>query len=131
MRGTVAKLLLDTHVVIWWMTASPLISDKVRRAIAEPGASLHVSVVAGWEYMQKLRSRPDRLPIACPFEDAVRSLSLQTVPLEYRQHTYAYTLPDIHSDPFDRMMIAQALDGGFTMVTRDEMIRRYPVPTIW
>ena len=61
----------------------------------------------------------------------VRRLHLQMLPLEYRQHTRAYTLPDIHRDPFDRMMIAQALDHDLTIVTCDSKIHGYPVPTIW
>lgn len=92
---------------------------------------MYVSVVAGWEYLQKLLLRPDRLPLRFPFESAVRRLHLQTLPLEYRQHTHAYALPDIHRDPFDRMMIAQALDHDLTFVTRDASIRKYPVRTIW
>lgn len=125
------KLLLDTHAVIWWMTGSTRLSDTAREALRAPGASLHVSVVAAWEYMHKLLVRPEKLPIKRPFEEAVRFLRLETVPLEYRHHTYAFTLPDIHRDPFDRMMIAQALDGGFTMVTCDKKIQRYSVPTLW
>lgn len=125
------KLLLDTHVVIWWMLGLPTISARASEALTNPEADLYVSVVSAWEYMHKLRVRPDKLPLQLTFESAVRRLKLQTVSLEYRQHTHAYTLPDIHRDPFDRMIIAQALDNDFTIVTKDEKIRRYAVPTIW
>jgi PIN domain nuclease of toxin-antitoxin system len=125
------KLLLDTHVVIWWIEGSVQISDTARDAITDPDASLFVSAVAAWEYMQKLLLRPGRLSVKLPFEMMVRRLRLQTLPFEYRQHTHAFTLPDIHRDPFDRMMIAQALDQELTIVTRDRHIRRYPVPTLW
>jgi PIN domain nuclease of toxin-antitoxin system len=123
--------LVDTHVAIWFVTGDERISSNVRDAMRAPDTDLLISVVSGWEYMQKLASRPERLPVQVPFEEIVRRLKAVRIDLEYQQHTYAYTLPMHHTDPFDRMLIAQALDRGVIIMTRDRLIRQYDVPTFW
>ena len=123
--------LLDTHAAIWFVTGDARVSQAVRDAIRDPATDLLVSVVSGWEYMQKLARKPDRLPLNIPFEMIVRRLQAQTIDLEYRQHTHAYTLPPLHHDPFDRMLIAQAIDQGAVIMTRDHRVRQYDVATLW
>jgi len=122
-------LLLDTHVILWWISGSKRLSRKACKAIVADDAQLFVSVVAGWEYMMKLRRK--KLPIFLTFDAAVKRLRLSPLALAYEQHLHAVDLPDIHRDPFDRMMIAQALDHDLIFVTSDETIHRYPVRTLW
>ena len=123
--------LLDTHAAIWFVRGDKRVSQTMHDVIADPATDLLISVVSGWEYMQKLARKPDRLPIRVPFEMIVRRLKAETLDLEYRQHTHAYTLPPHHGDPFDRMLIAQALDNGLTILTRDKKISQYDVMTLW
>ncbi len=123
--------LLDTHAAIWFVTGDERVSKGVRDLIEQGSTSLFISVVSAWEYMHKLAFKPDGLPLQSPFSEIVRRLAASTLDLEYRQHSHAYSLPQFHSDPFDRMLIAQALDQGLTLVTRDARVRQYPVPTFW
>lgn len=123
--------LVDTHAAIWFATGDERVSDAVRAVMADPATELLVSVVSAWEYMQKLARRPEQLPVRIPFEMLVRRLFARTIDLQYRQHTHAFTLPPLHQDPFDRMLVAQAIDHGAILLTRDRRIRQYDVPTFW
>lgn len=121
------RLLLDTHVILWLANEPEKIPAAVRSAIA--GADVvYVSVATAWEYGIKRLKQPDRLPL--PF-GALVSADMQTLNLDFDCHTYAESLPAIHSDPFDRMLIAQALHHDLALVTGDRMIMRYPVSTFW
>lgn len=91
--------------------------------------SFAASVVSGWEY-GIMRARY-RAPVPLSWEQLIGEWPVERLGLDWQCHNYAETLPPIHSDPFDRMLIAQSLHHGFTLVTADERIRRYPVPTLW
>lgn len=88
-----------------------------------------VSVVSAWEYGQKRRKYPSEFPD--PFESVLAGFPHEQLPLAFELHHHAETLPPIHNDPFDRMLIAQALHHDLTLVASDETIRRYPVKSFW
>jgi PIN domain nuclease of toxin-antitoxin system len=121
------SLLLDTHVFLWYLADSPRLSKKARSAIARAG-SVHVSVASLWEIAVKLalgRLRAKRL-------DASRLATLATdcgfLELQINAtHTAGLlALPDIHDDPFDRMLVSQAIAEDLTILTADETLRAYP-----
>lgn len=122
------KLLLDTQVVIWLAKQPATLSAKARTAITENADELYVSLASAWEYENKRRKYADQLPE--PFE-ILLSPAHRRLDLGFDLYRYAESLPLIHGDPFDRMLIAQALDLGLTLVTADRVIHRYPVPTLW
>jgi PIN domain nuclease of toxin-antitoxin system len=122
------KLLLDTHAVIWFFLDHPRLSTGARYAL-EDAEILYVSVASAWEYETKRRKRPQEFHAS--FAEMCDAMPSTGLDLEFDLHVFAQTLPLVHSDPFDRMLIAQALRHDLTLVTCDSAIRQYAVPTIW
>ncbi len=123
------KVLLDTHVLLWWVTDDPRLSVTARDAIAT--GDVAVSVVSLWEV--EIKRGLGRIDIDT--RELVREVS-QTEGfrmLEIRPtHVLALAeLPLLHKDPFDRMLIAQAVRDRLTLVSRDEEIHRYQVDVAW
>lgn len=122
------SLLLDTHVLIWLYHDPGKISSRVRDAVGQ-GGRIVVSVVSGWEYELK-RLRRER-SVMVSFSELIAGSGFETQGLPFECHAYAQSLPPVHADPFDRMLIAHALVSGAKLVTSDEAIHRYPVETLW
>lgn len=99
------------------------------RALRGGDEPLFISVVSAWEYGQKRLKRPGELPV--PFDELVAEIPHATLGLTYDLRGYAESLPPHHSDPFDRMLIAQALHHDLTLVASDAAIHRYPVRILW
>lgn len=119
-------LLLDTHVLLWWLADDGLSADA-RSLVAEAEVAV-VSAASVWEAGIKARLGKLRLdgPLA-PFLEPNGFVPLAVTP----QHAdLAASLPLIHRDPFDRMLVAQARLEGLTIVTRDAMVQTYDVATI-
>jgi PIN domain nuclease of toxin-antitoxin system len=121
------RLLLDTHVVIWWLAAEPNLSDEIKILINEE-PEVYLSPVTVWEValkqaLGKLKGPPD-LP------ERIRDKRLQHLPVTVEHGIAAGRLPMIHRDPFDRMLVAQAGCEGLTLVTRDTDIQRYDVAVL-
>ena len=121
------RLLLDTHVLLWLAGASERIPKPVHQAIVDADERC-VSLASAWEYSAKRARFPDRLPK--PFE-ALLGPDFRTLDCAFGLYRYAEELPPIHYDPFDRMLVAQALELGLTLVTADQLLKRYPVATLW
>lgn len=92
-------------------------------------APVFISVASGWEYEHKRRLRPHDLPLS--FIEICAEIPHQPLDLAFDVHRYAATLPMIHRDPFDRMLVAQAIHHDLTLIASDEHIRQYPVRTLW
>jgi PIN domain nuclease of toxin-antitoxin system len=121
-------LLLDTHAIIWLYTDDPQMSSTARDAIRQADA-VFVSFASAWEYGIKRLQRPEEFG---PSFDEIRgAMPVSGLGIEFDLHAYAESLPPIHRDPFDRMLIAQALHHELTLVTKDSEISRYPVSTLW
>ena len=123
------KVLLDTHALLWWVTDDPRLSDAARNAILN--ADVAVSVASLWEI--EIKRGLGRIDVDT--RELIREVG-QTEGfrmLEIRP-THVLTLgelPLLHRDPFDRMLIAQAIRDRLTLVTRDEAIHRYEVDVAW
>jgi PIN domain nuclease of toxin-antitoxin system len=122
------KLLLDTHAVLWWQTDDRRLSKAARRAIAQADI-VWVSAVSGWEAAIKMAL--GRLRLSEPFEITVAADDLTELPLTLAHASRLAQLPPHHADPFDRMLIAQALAEGATLVSGDVALAAYGVPVVW
>lgn len=127
------RLLLDTHTFLWWASGDERLSDAARAAIETRGTEVYLSVASIWE--ATIKWHLGKLPLP---EHPSRYLPLQlargdVAPLEIRmQHVlHIAELPDHHTDPIDRVIVAQARLEDLTIVTRDDAICRYEVKTLW
>ena len=119
--------LLDTHILIWAMNDSPELSTT-HRAILEQDVALFVSVASIWEVAIKARRR--KLMHPAKFVELIDAGGVAILPIR-PEHAFAVTsLPPIHGDPFDRMLVAQALIEGLTLMSADRHVKSYNVATI-
>ena len=127
------RLLLDTHVFLWARASDPRLSRKARSALLNDENELLLSVVSAWEII--LKQQAGRLELEQPpaeyLESRVAESGATWLPLEFRHLRQLGRLPLHHRDPFDRLLVAQALAEGLTLVTSDVNIRRYKVPCLW
>ncbi|MDQ1248408.1 MAG: hypothetical protein QG597_2780 [Actinomycetota bacterium] len=119
------RLLLDTHVVLWWLMDDDTLSTEIKETI-DTEAEVLISTASVWEIaikhaLGKLTGPPDLL-------DIVVNCGLIELPIRSRHAIEAGRLPLLHRDPFDRMLVAQARCDGLTLVSRDPYVRRYDVP---
>ena len=122
------RVLLDTHVFIWWRQDAPRLRAEARDAIARADL-VYVSAASAWEAALKVALGKLRIP--GPFEEAVSDSHFTKLPIDFDHAAAAAELPAHHTDPFDRMLIAQARLEGLTIVTHDRNFGPYDVPLIW
>jgi PIN domain nuclease of toxin-antitoxin system len=122
-------LLLDTNILVWAGVNEPRLPAKIRELLTESNQRLFVSAVTAWEFSE-LQAR-GRLPQQVKFAQAIESLSIELLDFPATAWPITETLPPIHRDPIDRMVIGHAIIAGLTLVTSDEKMRRYPVKTFW
>jgi len=127
------KLLLDTHAVLWFLEGAPQLSEAARSAVEDEGNECWVSMASGWEMAIKSQMGKLRLPL--PFEGlfpgALESRGFSILPV-HAGHLHRYhALPLHHRDPFDRLLVAQALADAFAVVGNDAAFDAYGVTRIW
>lgn len=127
------RLLLDAHPFLWWIADDPHLSHRARRLIADGRNEVFVSVASTWEIAIKAGLK--RVPMK---EDPERFIPRHleesgfiALPVQLAHALKVSALPDHHRDPFDRLIVAQAICEGMTLVTADEQIAPYPVKIIW
>ena len=123
------RLLLDTQILVWIPLGDGRISDRAVEAIRSPDNSLHVSAATAFEFAD-LQKR-GRFPMDDPLDFLSELIGFSVIDFPAVAWRIAETLPKLHRDPVDRMMIAHAILGGFTLVTADKTIRSYPVQSLW
>lgn len=126
------RLLLDTHVFLWHLNASKALPADLRAAIQDPANAVFLSPVSIWEALVKYRLGKLPLP-ASPhiyLPQQRRRHRIEALPLDEPSVARVAGLPDLHRDPFDRMLVCQALEHGLTLATIDPAVRAYPVP-VW
>jgi PIN domain nuclease of toxin-antitoxin system len=124
----VVSLLLDTHTVLWWLDDPGSMAAQAREAIEDGDNDAFVSAAVGWEIA--IKSALGKLRAPDDFEVALRDAGFRELPVSMRHALAIRDLPGHHSDPFDRIQVAQAREEGLTLVTRDSDIRRYDVPIL-
>jgi PIN domain nuclease of toxin-antitoxin system len=120
------KLLLDTHAFLWWDSNDSHLPDALHSAIASPGNQVYVSAVTVWEIAIKRAS--GKLIFGQAVGKAIQEHGFVPLPITVEQAEWAGGLPQLHRDPFDRLLVAQAQLEGLVLVTVDEQILRYQVP---
>lgn len=120
------KLLLDTHVVLWWLDEPSQLSEAARVEITNTENTVLVSAVVAWEIGIKRELGKPTAPT--DLEAAITAAGFDSLPITIAHALGVESLPTPHRDPFDRLLVAQAILEGCTLVSRDSQQRQYPVP---
>jgi PIN domain nuclease of toxin-antitoxin system len=127
-------VLLDTHAFLWWSSQrGAALTQRVHDLLSDGSTDVAVSLASVWEIAIKVRAGRMELPdvIDRYVPDRMRHHGFDLMPIELGHALRSGSLPPIHRDPFDRMLIAQAQIEGIPLVTADPAITRYDVETIW
>ena len=127
-RRIAVKLLLDTHVYLWWLEDPALLEDQARVAVANPRNHVFVSAVTICEIA--IKQALGKLKVDGVPESKLADCRFHELPLGIAHAAVLRTLPSIHKDPFDRMLVAQAQVEKLTLLTRDPLQMRYDVATL-
>jgi PIN domain nuclease of toxin-antitoxin system len=121
--------LLDTHVFLWALGDFEKLKPKVAKVIRDTRHGVFVSAVTSMEIA--IKSALGKLEAPDDLEDEIGLRGFSHLPLQFRHGTVLRSLPMHHQDPFDRMLISQALQEGLTIITHDQKFGRYPVEVLW
>lgn len=121
------RLLLDSHILLWWNSADPRLPLTVQETIHN-AREVYVSAATTWELGLKVSL--GKLWVPEPVEESVRLAGFHELQVTFQHTRRAVSLPMHHRDPFDRLLVAQALCEGLTLVTHDDAILRYEVPLL-
>lgn len=130
MGARTLKVLTDTHTLVWALSEPSLLGRRAKRALSE--APFTASVANYWELVLKA-GRPGAL-LADPvpwWERYVTGARIPVLAIRTAHIRALASLPELHKDPFDRILVGQALAENLTLLTRDEAVKRYGVPTLW
>ncbi len=123
------RLLLDTHVGIWWFqNLTDQLSKSSYQTISNPGNSVFVSVASAWEIA--IKQAKGKLDAPEDIEPLMVRHHFESLPVLFPHARVVRSLPFHHDDPFDRILVAQAIIEGLTLVTRDMRLKRYNIPVI-
>jgi PIN domain nuclease of toxin-antitoxin system len=118
------RLLLDTHIVIWWAAGSSRLSSAARALIAAPDAELFVSAASWWELA--IKRAIGRIDVdTAELRRALEQRAVRLLDVTFDHAEAAASLPAHHGDPFDRMLVAQSVCEGLRLLTRDERLSAY------
>jgi PIN domain nuclease of toxin-antitoxin system len=126
------RLLLDTHVFLWFMTGDKRLSGRVRRAIEDIESELFLSVASVWE--MAIKASLGRLILPGPVAEYVAEKldnGFRILPVEWTHASAVEKLPFHHRDPFDRLLIAQAIAENIPIVTADPIFHVYKANVVW
>jgi PIN domain nuclease of toxin-antitoxin system len=127
------RALIDTHVFLWFITSDPRLSPSARQIISAGSNEVLLSVASVWEVA--IKASTGRLPLPAPVDQLVpqqlRINRIGLLPIEPRHVYEVVGLPFHHRDPFDRLLIAQAISEGVPLVSADTAFDAYPVQRLW
>lgn len=127
------KALLDTHTFLWWNLDDPQLSEKAREFISDGRSEIYLSAASGWEIAIKAGKKRLSLP-ENPNEYVAQRMRIYrflALSIELSHALQVFHLPQIHSDPFDRILIAQSQMEKLPLISADPEIARYDVDLIW
>jgi PIN domain nuclease of toxin-antitoxin system len=122
------RLLLDTHVAIWWLLSPSRIPASTRKAIGNAD-QVFVSAVSAWE--ATIKSGLGRLELPSPIELGLEESGFDQLNITFPHAAAVRDLPLHHRDPFDRLLVAQAVCERLTLVTHDRNLAPYPIDILW
>jgi PIN domain nuclease of toxin-antitoxin system len=117
------NLLLDTHILLWWLAQPDSLSKQAHQAISNGSNIIYVSAAVIWEMV--IKKSVGKLEIPDNIEKMLQLNNFNLLPISVAHALAADKLPSYHRDPFDRMLIAQAIQEGLTLVNRDAYIQKY------
>lgn len=129
------KLLLDSCTFLWLIWDEPELSHEARLRIADPRNEVYLSAISLWEIL--LKHQAGRLALPKPIDperfyiEQREAHRIAPLPLAEEAVVQMVKLPALHRDPFDRMLICQAIAHGLVVCTPDRAIQQYPVRTLW
>ncbi|MBU2509792.1 type II toxin-antitoxin system VapC family toxin [bacterium] len=122
------NILLDTHVCLWWLDNSTALKKEIKDVISNIDNVIIVSAVVIWEI--RIKQAIGKLEIPPDFFEVLTQQGFEIIPIAAEDAYKVGDLPLHHRDPFDRMLIAQAKSGGFTILTHDKEFTKYDVPIL-
>lgn len=127
------KVLLDTPVFLWWVMEDERLSGRARRLIGSGGNDVFLSAVSAWEIVAKAATGRLRLPESPErfIPSQLQENAFGVLPVQLAHALKVWDLPQVHRDPFDRLLVAQALAEELALVSGDPVLRRYPVKVVW
>ena len=123
------QILIDTQAIVWTATSSPRLSWAAREAIEDGTTDILVSAVTAYEFVDL--NRRGKFGVDLPFRSVLDQLDAKVLDYPASLWVVAETLPPLHLDPVDRMLIAHAIHADLTLVTADATMRKYPVRSLW
>ena len=127
------RYLLDTHVFLWWNLGDPRLSEKAIKIISDGNNEIFLSAVSAWEIAIKVARKRLTIP-----EDPMRFVpsrmqlhGFEPLAIQIHHATRVFALPWQHSDPFDRLLVAQSQIEEMPFITADEEVRRYKIEAVW
>lgn len=125
------RLLLDTHAFVWFLAGDKRLSHKARRTIEDGRNTVLASPAVAYELAYKRDFGTVEDMLVSQFAEGVRRGRFEELPIMIDDAVAAAELPELHKDPWDRLLIAQAKRGGLLMVTHDAMFEAYGLKTLW
>ena len=126
------KALLDTHAFIWWLKDDPNLSPSARQRIIDPETEVFVSAATVWEISTKIRlGKLDPTPFRDGIETEIHAENFTAISVTPNHAEKAGHLDHKHKDPFDRMLIAQALVEGLVIISNETLFDQFGVPRLW
>jgi PIN domain nuclease of toxin-antitoxin system len=126
------RLLLDTHSFLWFVGGDPQLSALAQRAIADVNNERYLSIASAWEIA--IKTNLQKLQLSAPFPifmNQVEQNAIDLLPVTLEHLNIVANLPLHHRDPFDRLLIAQALTEGLPIISADSMFDAYPITRLW
>ncbi len=127
------RLLLDTHAFLWWLSGDDALSTAARSAIADENNGIFISAASVWEIATKHRigKLPGVAALISNLDGAIAAQGFTGLPISLRHGQTAGALPGPHRDPFDRMLIAQAMLEDLVLVSNEQPFDAYGVRRLW
>ena len=124
--------LLDTHTIIWFLNGDEILSEKAKKTIENQDNSKFISIATIWEIAIKISLDKIRFEKGFKnFLDLIKDNGSEIIPISFDHAITISTMKFIHRDPFDRLIVAQAMSDKLTIITKDENIGRYDIKTLW
>lgn len=133
MGAVAVRLLLDTHALLWWLSADPHLAGPARQAIADEASAVYVSAASAWEIATKARlgKLPGAESLAQDFAVEIERHGFLPLAISVTHGQRAGSLPGPHKDPFDRMLMAQAHAENLVLVSNEAVFDQYGVMRLW
>jgi PIN domain nuclease of toxin-antitoxin system len=126
------NLLIDTHILIWYIAGHPSLNKTMINLLEDSGNNLSISVASLWEIAIKVGKR--KLDLGIEFhelEEILNQLNIQVLSIQFSDLNIHLTLPFHHTDPFDRIIISQSISQNLILMSADSAFKNYPIQNIW